>query len=294
MEGRGNHASQRRTDMMRGKNCLITGASSGIGEQTAYALADQGAHLLLVCRDQDKGKQVVKRIRQRTGADRAKVVFGDLASLEQVRLIAKTVLALDQPIHVLLNNAGVFNMRRCLTVDGNEEMFAVNHLAHFLLTNLLLERLTQTQNARVVTIGSGAHKLVKAINFDDLSFEKRFRPLHVYSHSKLANILFNHTLSERLRGTGVTANVVDPGEVATNLGGQNGRLGAIIKRLMSTFLQSPKRGALTSVYACSSSELEGISGQYLRNRRIAKARPWATDEAAGNKLWELSERLVLP
>lgn len=134
---------------------------------------------------------------------------------------------------------------------------------------------------------------MKAINFDDLSFETGFRPLHVYSHSKLANVLFNHTLSIRLKDTSVTANVVDPGEVGTNLGGQNGLLGTIIKRVMSIVLQSPESGALTSVYACSSNQLDGVSGQYLRNGRLGKARDWARDDVAGEKLWDISADIAL-
>ncbi|MFY0682333.1 MAG: SDR family oxidoreductase [Thalassovita sp.] len=277
---------------MQGKTCLITGASSGIGEQTAYALADQGADLILVCRNQDKGVRVATQIHLRNRSSRVDVVVGDFSSLEQVRKVADEVLTMERPLHVLLNNAGVFNFRRTLTVDGHEEMFAVNHLAHFLLTNLLLERLKQTAGARVVTVGSGAHKLVKAINFEDLSFEHRFRPLHVYSHSKLANGLFGYTLAQRLQGTGVTSNVVDPGEVSTNLGVQNGWFGVLLKRLMSRFLQSPKTGAETSIYACSAPVLQGVSGQYLRNSGVGKARRWAMDDIAGDALWEKSAALV--
>lgn len=277
---------------MCGKICLITGASSGIGEQTAYALAGQGAHVLLVCRNPDKGRRVVERIRQSTGHDRATVIVGDLANLAQVREIADKVQAMDCPLHVLVNNAGVFNISRRLTIDGYEEMFAVNHLAHFLLTTLLLDRLKQTKAARVVTLGSGAHKLVKAIKFDDLNFEKRYRPLYVYSHSKLANCLFGHTLAARLEGTSVTSNVVDPGEVSTNLGAQNGWIGKGLKQLMSLVLQNPAKGARTSIYACSSPELEGASGLYLRNAHLARPRPWVTDKVMGEKLWVQSESLV--
>lgn len=279
---------------MHNKTCVITGASSGIGEQTAYALADQGANLLLVCRDHDKGARVAERIKHITGGSRAEVIVGDLASLDQVRDIAQNVLAQDRPLHVLLNNAGVFNFKRQLTIDGFEEMFAVNHLAHFLLTELLRERLVDTGNARVVTVGSGAHKLVKQINFDDLDFERNFRPLRVYSHSKLANVLFSHALAKRLEGTGVTANVVDPGEVGTNLGSQNGWLGASLKRVMSSLLRGPEKGAQTSIFACSSPKLDKTSGAYLRNSQIAQARTGKDDVAAGEKLWDVSTRLTSP
>jgi len=277
---------------MRGKTCLITGASSGIGEQSAYALSDMGARVLLVCRNEEKGNLVAQRIRERTGEDLADVIVGDLASLTQVRRIAQVVIDRGRPLDVLLNNAGVFNMKRKLTVDGHEEMFAVNHLAHFLLTNLLLDLIKSTQGARVVTVGSGAHKLTRSINFDDLRFDQGFKALKVYSHSKLANVLFGHTLAARLTGTGVTSNVVDPGEVGTNLGGQNGILGTAIKNLMSVFLQSPTKGATTPVYACASPKLEGVSGQYLRHGRRTRARPWATDLAAGERLWAVSQQLV--
>lgn len=279
-------------NILRGKTVLITGATSGIGEQTAYALAEMGAKLLLVCRDRDKGEVVAHNIRTHVGADLAKIIVGDLASLAQVRQISEVVLEQRQSLDVLVNNAGVFNMHRSITADGYEEMFAVNYLAHFLLTNLLLERIKKSNVARIINIGSGAHKLVKEINFEDLSFVNGFRPLKVYSHSKLANVLFNFALSDRLAGTGVTANLVDPGEVATNLGSQNGMFGSIIKKVMSYFLQSSENGAATSVYACSSSDLDGVSGQYLRKSAISEACDWATDRETARLLWETSEKLV--
>ncbi len=279
---------------MGNKTCVITGASSGIGEQAAYALAQEGVNLLLVCRDHDKGIRVAERINLAAGSPRAQVIVGDLASLDQVRDVAQNILAHDCPLHVLLNNAGVFNFKRQLTVDGFEEMFAVNHLAHFLLTELLRNRLVETGNARVVTVGSGAHKLVKGINFDDLEFAQNFRPLHVYSHSKLANVLFGQTLARRLEGTCVTSNIVDPGEVSTHLGSQNGWLGAILKRVLSPILSSPEKGAQTSVFACSSARLNGVTGAYLRNCRIAGAGKMKDDVAAGEKLWDVSTRLTSP
>ncbi|TCK99758.1 short-subunit dehydrogenase [Shimia isoporae] len=277
---------------MRGKTCVVTGATSGIGEQTAYALASLGADLILVCRNRDKGRRVTERIRLATGEDRARLIVGDLADLAQVRMIAAAVRALDCPVHVLVNNAGVFNLSRRLTVDGHEEMFAVNHLAHFLLTTELLDLLQEAGGARVVTLGSGAHMLVKSINFSDVTFEDGFSALKVYSHSKLANCLFGHTLAYRLQGTGVTSNVVDPGEVSTNLGTQNGWIGWGLKHVLSLTLQNPVKGARTSIYACASHDLDGVSGVYLRNSKITNPRAWAVDDVMGKKLWEHSEELI--
>lgn len=278
--------------VMKGRVCLITGATSGIGRASAQALAQLGAELFLICRSQEKGDAVADAIRLQTGAPRPEVIIADLNALENVRLTADRFLAFERPLHVLLNNAGVFNMKRIQTSDGLEEMFAVNHLAHFLLTNRVLDRIKASGDARIVTVGSGAHKLIRGINFDDPNFEWGFRSLRVYSHSKLANLLFTHELARRLEGSGVTANTVDPGEVGTNLGAQNGIRGKVFQALMRRFLSTPDDGARTSIWACTAPELSDTTGAYLRGGQSVSPKPWAQDGTAARRLWALSENLV--
>lgn len=275
---------------MKGRGCLITGATSGIGAATARALADRGADLILLCRNRAKGERLAARM----GAGSVHLIECDLARLDQVRAAAQVFLDLDRPLHVLVNNAAVFNIKRRVTGDGFEEMFAVNHLAHFLLTQLLLPRLRESAAARIVTMGSGAHKLVREMNFADLQFRQGFRPLRVYSHSKLANMLFSHELARRLDGSGVTANLVDPGEVATGLGRQNGGVTKLLLPLLHPFLRPPDKGAETPLHACCAESLQGVSGVYLRDCRIHTPRPWAADGEAARKLWWLSAEMVSP
>ena len=280
------------TKAMQGRVCMITGATSGIGRVSAQALAEQGAELVLICRNRQKGEAIAEAIRRQTGGPRPMVLLANLASLADVRAVADRFLALERPLHVLLNNAGVFNLSRIQTPDGFEEMFAVNHLAHFVLTTRLLDRIKASDDARVVTVGSGAHMLIRKINFDDPNFVKRFAGLRVYSHSKLANSLFSHELSRRLRGSGVTSNVVDPGAVGTDLGAQNGFRGKLFQSLMRRFLATPEVGARTSIWACSAPEATATTGAYLRGCQRVSPKPWAEDAEAAKRLWTLSERLV--
>lgn len=277
---------------LENKVCMVTGATSGIGEVAAEAFAEMGAELFLVCRNQAKGEQTKSNIIQRTGNESVTLLVGDLSSLDEVRQIAHSFLDYEKPLHVLLNNAGIVNLKREVTEDGHEAMFAVNHLAHFLLTNLLLDRIRESAPARIVNVASEAHIMVKGINFEDLSHAEGFSAMKVYGHSKLANLLFNRELSKQIKGTGVTANAVHPGTVATGLGLQNGRLGKLINLLMKVFLQSPRKGARTSIYTSVSPDLEGVSGRYYAACREKQPKPWALDDAAAQRLWEDSLRLT--
>ncbi|NMH88700.1 SDR family oxidoreductase [Flavivirga algicola] len=277
---------------LRNKTALITGATSGIGLASAKALAKMGAELYLVGRNAQKGKKIVQEIKSETENQNVYLIIGNLSSLMDVKKIAQTFLNYNKPLHILLNNAGVYNTTRKLTIDGYEEMFAVNHLSHFLLTNLLLERIKSGSPARIVNVASGAHMLVKEINFDDLSFENGFKSLKVYSHSKLANILFTYELARILKNSNITVNSVDPGEVGTNLGSQNGLFGKIISPIMKLFLQTPEKGAKTSIYMCSSQEVERISGKNFRHCKEKQPKPWATNNEVAKKLWDISESLV--
>ncbi|WP_420572742.1 SDR family oxidoreductase [Kordia sp.] len=274
------------------KTVLITGATSGIGLASSKALAKMGAELYLIGRNSKKGEKIIKEIKSETGNQSIYLIVGDLSSLTEVVKIAETFLSYNKPLHILLNNAGVFNTIRKLTIDGYEEMFAVNYLSHFLLTNLLLERIKSTDSARIVNVASGAHMLVKKMNFEDLNFNNGFKSLKVYSHSKLANILFTYELTNKLKESSVTVNSVDPGEVGTNLGSQNGLFGKIISPLMKLFLKSPEKGAKTSIYICASCEIKGVTGENFRNCKVKELKPWATNAETAKKLWDISERLI--
>ncbi|MCG8612827.1 MAG: SDR family oxidoreductase [Pseudomonadales bacterium] len=278
---------------LEGKIALITGATSGIGRVAALELAAQGAELYLVCRSQIKAEAICKYICEHTGNEQIHILHWDLASLTDVRRIANEFIVLDKPLHILLNNAGVFNLKREITVDGHELMFAVNYLAHFLLTNLLLDRLKSSAQARIVNVASDAHMLTKSLQIHDLSFEDGFKALKVYSHSKLANILFTRELASRLGNSELTVNAIHPGTVATNLGAQNGWVGLILNKLMKIFLQSPEKGARTSIYACLSPDLNGVTGQYFANCRMHEPKPWAKDDVMAQQLWNASVKLTM-
>ena len=276
------------------KVCMVTGATSGIGLVAAKALAEMGAELFLVCRNRDKGERTVADIIDHTGNDRITLLLCDLSSLTEVRDVAQAFLSYDRPLHVLLNNAGVVNMKREITVDNHEEMFAVNHLAHFLLTNLLLDRIKASTSARIVNVASDAHWFCKGINFEDLTFNDGSRWLKVYAHSKLANILFTRELAKRVEGSCVTVNALHPGGfgIRTALGLQNGWAAKMFSLLLNPFLQSPEKGAETSIYVCTSPKLEGVTGCYFRNCREEQPKSWALDDDASRRLWEVCEKLT--
>ena len=275
-------------NVMRGKVCLVTGATSGLGKASALELARQGASLVLAARNQDKAEQLKQLIATETGNNDVDLILGDLASMADVRLIAQRFLDSGRPLHVLLNNAGVTNTKRVLTVDGYEEMFAVNHLAHFLLTHLLLDRLRGNFPARIVNVASAAHAYCKSgINFEDVNFEQGFGTVKVYGHSKLANILFTRQLAKKLAASNVTVNCCHPGVVATGLATNNGAMSKIALKMLKPFLRTPAQGAATQIYLATSSEVQG-SGGYYADCQPAQAKPWAESDAAAEWLWEMS------
>ena len=276
---------------MSGRICLVTGATRGIGRATAEALAKSGAHVLLHGRDSASVGAVCRemiRYGQVTG------VVGDLGSLAAVRKLASDIAAQYPRLDVLVNNAGTGTRRRQTTVDGYERTFAINHLAPFLLTNLLLERLKASKAARVVTVSSMAHRNV-TLDFDDLNFEKRqYSGLRAYGESKLANILFTLELASRLAGSNVTANCLHPGVVATNIFAAffGGRTGKIFSVLFRPFMLSPANGAKTSVYLASSPEVAKVTGKFFDKSREVPPAPAAQDAAAAKRLWEISAKLT--
>ena len=278
---------------MHGRTCVITGATSGIGRATAVALAGMGATLVLVCRDRQRGVDTLAAIAAQTGRRDASLVLGDLAVQRDVRRIAAELLAGDRPLHVLINNAGVVNLQRTVTTDGIETSFAVNHLAPFLLTNLLLDRLRRSAPARVVTVSSEAHRFGR-LDFDDLGNERRYRFMRVYGQTKLANILFTAELARRTEGTRVTANSLHPGAVATSLGKNNGAWARAIVALLRPFFRTPEGGAATSVHLASSPAVDGVTGRYFVDCREKWPSSAAQDAATARRLWDVSERLTRP
>jgi retinol dehydrogenase-12 len=276
---------------MRGRVCVITGASSGIGRATALAIARQGATLGLVCRDRGRGEETVAEIAAQTGNRDVTLFLADLAVQAEVRRVAADLLARLPRIHVLVNNAGVVNLRRTTTVDGIETVFAVNHLAYFLLTALLLERLRESAPARIVNVASDAHRW-GPMRFDDLGWAQGYKPMRVYGQSKLANVLFTYELARRIEGSGVTANCCHPGAVATRLGHNNGRIATILTGLLAPFFRSPAQGAATSVHLASSPAVEGVSGRYFSNCREARSSRASQDPEAARRLWQVSASMT--
>jgi NAD(P)-dependent dehydrogenase (short-subunit alcohol dehydrogenase family) len=274
------------------KTIVVTGATSGIGRATALGLAKLDSRLILVGRDAGRAEETVAEIRDVTGRKDVEVVRGDFAQLTEVRRVADELLARTEAIHVLVNNAGVTMMKRTTTPDGFETTFAVNHLAYFLMTGLLLPRLrAAAPAARIVNVASDAHRW-GALDLDDLQNERQFKAMKVYGQSKTANLLFTRELARRLAGSGVTVNALHPGAVATRLGRGNGAVLDLVQRAIGLFMKSPEQGAATSIYLASAAALEGVSGRYFANQKEKQPAAHATDDATAKRLWEISERLT--
>jgi retinol dehydrogenase-12 len=278
---------------LRDKVCMITGATSGIGKAAAMGLARLGPELVIVGRDRERGERTRAEITERTGNRNVDLMLADLSSQRQVRRLAGEFLATGRPLHVLLNNAGVVNLRREETEDGIETTFAVNHLGYFLLTRLLLDRLRASAPARVVSTASDAYAYAGGpLDFDDLDSRRRYAMMQVYGRSKLANILFTQELARRLAGSGVTATCFHPGFVGSNFARNNGVLASIVMPLLRPFARTNEQGAETAIYLCAAPEVEGVTGQYFYDRQPRRLRSWASSETDARRLWQESERLV--
>jgi NAD(P)-dependent dehydrogenase (short-subunit alcohol dehydrogenase family) len=287
-------------DTMLGKQVLITGATSGIGEATALALAAKGASLTLLCRNREKGQQVIARIVAETGNRNVDLLIADLNDLASVSAAADEFIARGKPLHVLINNAGLINVRRELSGvargfnDGRgiETMLYVNHLAHFVFTLKLAPLLAKSAPSRVVIVASDAHTFVKDLSWDDLTAEIHFASMGRYGQSKLANIWFMLELAKRMAPLNVSVNALHPGAVSTGLGTQNGWLGKLIPLLMKPFFKSPEQGARTSIYLASTDAGFANRGLYFVNCKPGKPKPWALDAGRAQRLWQLSESLT--
>lgn len=276
---------------MGGKVVLITGGTSGIGKAAATALAGMGATVVITGRNEERGKRALQEIREESGNDGVGLILADLTVQDEVRRLAEELRERHNQLEVLVNNAGLVLSERTETPDGIETQLAINHLAPFLLTNLLLDLLKESAPSRIVTVSSDAHRWAK-IDLDDLQSRKRYRGMQVYGKTKLANIMFTYELAERLEGTGVTANCMHPGGVNTNFGNNQGGPMNLLFRLFKPFMRSPEQGADTLIYLASSPEVEGMTGKYLADRKVKAASDAAYDETTRKRLWEASEELT--
>lgn len=282
--------------MLLGKTIIVTGANSGIGKATATELLRRHGRVIMACRDRDRAEKAAQEIQEEAGPDRGELVIKllDLASLKSVRSFCEEILKEEPRLDVLINNAGIYQCPYTKTEDGYEMQFAVNHLGHFLLTNLLLDLLKRSAPSRIIVVSSKLYKYGD-VNFDDLNSEQSYDKAFAYSRSKLANLLFTLELSHKLEETGVTVNALTPGIVRTNLG-RHVYIPLLVKPLFNlaswAFFKSPEQGAQTSIYLACSPDVEGIQGKCFANCQEEQLLDKATDEEVAKKLWDINEVMV--
>jgi len=280
-----------RSGPLAGRTVLVTGGTGGIGRATALSLATMGAHLAITGRDRERSEDAAREIRA-AGAGRVDVFVADMSSQAEVRRLADEVLQGLPRIDVLVNNVGGYWNTRHVTADGLERTFALNHLAPFLLTSLLLDRLKESAPARVVTVSSGAQAMGR-IDFDDLQGERSYSGARAYSQSKLANVLFTYELARRLPASAVTANSLHPGVVRTSFGADDpAGVQRLLVPLVRPFMKTPAQGAATSIHLASSPDVEGVTGRYFANSKPRRSSKRSYDEAAAARLWQVSADLV--
>jgi NAD(P)-dependent dehydrogenase (short-subunit alcohol dehydrogenase family) len=276
---------------MVGKTVLVTGATAGIGKATAVALAVMGARVAITGRDSGRTEGAADEVRS-AGGGQVDVFVADLSSQAEVRRLADEVLQSLSRIDALVNNVGGFWATRHVTADGLERTFALNHLAPFLLTNLLIDRLKDSGPARVVTVSSNAHAMGR-VDFDDLQGERSYSGSRAYNQSKLANVVFTYELARRLQASAVTANAAHPGVVSTSFGAEDpGHLQRLFVPIMRPFMKTPAQGAATSVYLASAPDLEQVSGRYFVNSKPKSSSKRSCDEVTAARLWQVSADLV--
>jgi NAD(P)-dependent dehydrogenase (short-subunit alcohol dehydrogenase family) len=274
--------------LMRGKVCMVTGASSGIGKETTRALAGMGALVVMVGKGRERGEAAMREIQTQIPNASLELMISDFSSLQAVRDLASSFKSKHQKLHVLMNNAGTIPAKREISADGFEMQFAVNHLAPFLLTNLLLDIIKLSAPARIVNTSSGIHSRGK-IDFDNLRAEQGYGLFSAYGRSKLANVLFTYELARRLEGSGVTVNCFTPGMTKTDLGRHIRGPSGFFFRHMGRPVEI---GARTAVYLASSPEVDGVTGKYFSNRKEVKSSASSRDDALAKRLWDVSERFT--
>jgi len=276
---------------MRGKTVVITGGTSGIGEVAAVALAKMGARIVLVARDKSRGDATLARVRDSAPGIAHSVYFADLLRLAEMKRVAAQIADHESRIDVLINNAGALFATRRLTEDGLEYTFALNHMAYFVMTEGLRERLSASGSARIINTASAAHQGA-TLDFDDLQSAKSFGAMKAYGQSKLCNILFTRELARRLHDTSVTANCLHPGFVATRFGDQSGGLISLLVWLAKFFAIPPAKGAETIIYLASSPDVAGATGQYFYKSVPITPSSWAQDDRSALLLWQRSATLA--
>jgi NAD(P)-dependent dehydrogenase (short-subunit alcohol dehydrogenase family) len=277
---------------LKGKTILVTGATNGIGLVTATELARMGGQVTIVSRDAGKCTEVAARITSGTG-NPVEWIAADLSTLDGIMHAAMTFKQRHTHLHILVNNAGAYFVKRMLTTDGFEQTFALNHLNYFLLTILLLDTVKASAPARIINVSSGAHEGAKVLDFDNLQGEKKFNGWDAYARSKLCNVLFTYELARRLEGTGVTVNALHPGYVNTGFATNNGPIYRVGAKLASRlFGKKPAEGAETSIYLASSPEVEGVTGKYFSDCKETPSNPLSYDKALAEKLWQVSLELT--
>jgi NAD(P)-dependent dehydrogenase (short-subunit alcohol dehydrogenase family) len=273
---------------MTGKVCIVTGANTGIGKETALGLAKLGATVVMVCRDSERGETAQLEIKRKSGNKHVDLMLCDLSSQNSIRQFARTFIQQRDRLDVLINNAGVVLRQRSMTEDGLESTFAINHLGYFLVTNLLLDLLKKSAPSRIVSVSSTAHKFAK-LDINAWPTGRDYSGFGAYANSKLANVLFTYELARRLNGTSVTANCLHPGAVGTNL---FRGLPKFVQTLIKLAAISPGRGAATSIFLASSPEVQGVTGKYFARRRQQQSSEASRNEEAARELWELSAELT--
>jgi NAD(P)-dependent dehydrogenase (short-subunit alcohol dehydrogenase family) len=278
---------------MKGKVCVVTGATSGIGQVTAAELTRRGAHVVIVGRSAEKCAATAQQIRSQASGASVDAFVADLSSLDEVRRLAGQIAAAYPRIDVLVNNAGAMYLKRSESVDGIEKTLALNHFSYFVLTNLLLPVLIKSAPSRIVNVASEAHRGV-SIDFDDIQFHNRYRAWNAYRQSKLANVLFTFELARRIAGTGVTANALHPGFVNTNFfeSFKDAPRWWLFRRLADWIALSPEQGSRTSIHLASSPEVAGVSGRYFAKQKPANSSRQSRDQAAAERLWQLSAQMT--
>ena len=274
-------------------HCLVTGANSGVGRAVAAALAKQGVQLCILCRNEEMASRTAVEIGQESGNSNIDYVYADFSLPGQIHKAAQQYQALAKPLHVLVNNAGIMRSKREMTAEGQEMTFAVNYLGPFILTNLLMKTLLAEAPARVVNVSSIMYRMCKdGIRFDDITWQKKYAGMQSYAHSKLANILFSRELNRRYGAAGLTSNAVHPGAVRSNIGKNDNKFMGFMWALMSPFLRSAAKGAETPVFAALDKQLDGVGGEFLMDCKKQPLKPWAQNDEAAKRLWELSARIT--
>jgi len=276
---------------MTNKLCVITGANSGIGYETAKALAALGAYVIMVCRNEQKAEAARTKLVHETANQGIEIVLCDFAIQHDIRQAASQITGKYDKIDVLINNHGMIAKRREETIDGLEKTFAINHMGYFLFTHLLLGHIKAAGRARIINVASEAHK-TGTFEPDNLQLETGFNPMRAYGNSKLFNILFTFELAERLKGTRVTANCLHPGVVRTNFGRQSHWIMKLLIAIGRPFMISPQKGARTTVYLATSGEVDEISGEYFKNRKVRRPSRTARNMDYAKTLWTISEKLI--